>query len=399
MKRQNGLLVALVAAVTVAAVVLGGTIASRQVPQGQSTANAAPLPAPSTPTTTPSKAAQTPKPLAATPSNLPSTPPSSAATDPVSEPTSTGPTKITLAVAKLGTGRSPQIPYLAGRQVRGGAGGPVNVPGKDDILQIARVNSSVLALTTNGNGSQMLRLEANGAASVADVNHLEAKADQSGAAYAALGADGPVEGGTIYADDGSTLTALKLTSRWNFKVLAYVGDQVYFESSDVLGSGATWSTYAWSPGEPKAKLVKALPSMTTMAADGKTAATALLVNQTGSCSAVTAVETGLRVWKTCEYYLNDFSPSGGTVFGVPSGDDSYCSSAEAALDAKTGRLLREWKGCLQSVTPEDDEHLLMVATASGDGENAKTAIIRCTVSTGDCELATPIGSNRLLLSY
>ncbi|MDX6280691.1 MAG: hypothetical protein QOH03_1762 [Kribbellaceae bacterium] len=393
MKRQNGLLVALVAAVTVAAVVLGGTIASRRGPHDAAIAQAAPLPTPSTPT--PSANTPTAKPPTATPSaptSTPSTPP------PASEPTSTGPTKVTLAVSKLGNGRQPQIPYLTGRQVRGGAGGPVDIPGKDDILQIARVNSAVLALTTNGNGSQVLRLDANGAASVANVNHMEAKADQSGAAYSALGADGPVEGGTIYADDGSSLTALKLTKRWNFKVLAYVGDKVYFESSDVLGSGATWSTYVWSPGEPEAKLVKELASMTTMAADGKTAATALLVNDTGSCSAVTAVETGLRAWKTCDYYLNDFSPSGATVFGVPSGDDGYCSSAEAALDAKTGRLLREWKGCLQSVTTEDDEHVLMVATASGEGDNAKTAIIRCAVSTGDCELATPVSSSRLLLS-
>ncbi|GAA3573575.1 hypothetical protein [Kribbella ginsengisoli] len=396
MKRQNGALVALVAAVTVAAVVLGATIASRQVPQRQSTAYAAPLPAPTTPTTTPSKAAQTPKPATTTPSLQPSTP--SAPTAPTDTPTLTGPTKITLAVSKLGTGRQPQIPYLSGRQVRGGAGGTVTIPGKDDVLEIARVNSSVLALTTNGNGSQVLRFDANGVASVANVNHMEAKADQSGAAYAAFGADGPVEGGTIYADTGTSLTALKLTKRWNFKVLSYVGDKVYFESSDVLGSGASWSTYVWSPGEPEAKLVKALASMTTMSADGKSAATALLVSNTGSCSAVTAVETGQREWKTCDYYLNDFSPSGATVFGVPSGDDGYCSSAEAALDAKTGKLLREWKGCLQSITPEDDEHLLMVATASGEGDNAKTAIIRCTVSTGDCELATPVSSDRLLLS-
>ncbi|MFI5710930.1 hypothetical protein [Kribbella sp. NPDC051620] len=395
MKRQNGLLVALVAAVTVAAVVLGATIASRQVPQRQSTAYAAPLPAPTTPATTPSKSAQTPK---TTPSLKPSTPAPSAPPSPTDTPTLTGPTKVTLALSKLGTGRQPQIPYLAGREVRGGAGSTVSIPGKDDVLQIARVNSSVLALTTNGNGSQVLRLEANGVASVANVNHMETNADQSGAAYAAFGADGPVEGGTIYADTGTSLTALKLTKRWNFKVLSYVGDKVYFESSDVLGSGASWSTYVWSPGEPEAKLVKALSSMTTMAADGKTAATALLVNTTGSCSAVTAVETGLRVWKTCDYYLNDFSPSGATVFGVPSGDDGYCSSAEAALDAKTGRLLREWKGCLQSISTEDDEHLLMVASASGEGVNAKSAIIRCTISTGDCELATPVSSNRLLLS-
>ncbi|MDX6261247.1 MAG: hypothetical protein QOH84_2935 [Kribbellaceae bacterium] len=398
MKRQNGLLVALVAAVTVAGVVLGGSIAAGQVPS-KSVADAVPLPVSTTPAPTPSKGTPTPKPLTATPSLRPSTPPSSQAIVPIGVPALTGPTKITLAVSKLASGRQPQIPYLTGRRVQGGAGGPVTIPGKDDVLEIARVNSSVLALTTNGNGSQVLRLEANGVASVANVNHMEAKGDQSGAAYAAFGGDGPVEGGTIYADTGTSLTALKLTTRWNFKVLAYVDDKVYFESSDVLGSGATWSTYVWSPGESKPKLVKEVPSLTTMSSNGKTAATTLLVNDNGSCSAVTAVETGQRAWKTCDYYLNDFSPSGATVFGVPSGDKGYCSSAEAALDAKTGQLLREWKGCLQSIATEDDEHLLMVAIASGGGgDNAKSAIIRCAVSTGACELATPVSSSQLVLS-
>jgi hypothetical protein len=396
-RRQNGLLVALVAAVTVAAVVLGGTVASRQVPKSQSVADAVPLPAPSTPTT--SKSTPTPKPPTATPSLPPSTPLTSPLTAATGVPSSTGPTKITLAVSKLGNGREPQIPYLVGREVRGGAGGTVTIPGKDDILEIARVNSSVLALTTNGNGSQILRLEANGAASVANVNHMEAKDDQSGAAYSAVGDLPPTEGGTVYADTGDSLTALKLSTGWNFKVLAYVGGKVYYESSNVLGSGATWSTYVWSPGDSKATLVKALASLTKMASNGKTAASTLLINDTGSCSAVTAVDTGLRAWKTCDYYLNDFSPSGATVFGVPSGDDGYCSSAEAALDAKTGRLLREWKGCLKSISLEDDEHLLMVAIASGGGgDNPKSAIIRCAVSTGDCELATPVASSQLLLS-
>lgn len=362
MKRQSGLLIALVAAVTVAAVVLGGTIASRHVPHSpQNVADAAPLP-----------------PSAGVPSP-------------------TGPTTVTPAVSKLGTGRPPQIPYLVGREVRGGAGDQIKVPGKETILEIARVNGSVLAVTTNDNGWRVQRLGTGGAASIANVSHLEVNEDQTGAAYASYGGSPPpTEGATIYADSGSSLEALKVKTGWNFKVLAYAVGKVYYQSSDVLGSGATWSTYVWTPGDTKATLVKAIPSLTKMTADGKTAASELLVNNTGSCSAINAVATGVRAWKTCDYYLNRFSPSGATVFGTPSSDKGDCASAEAALDTKTGRLLRKWKGCLQSVAPEDDEHLLMVAKVSGAG--GKYAIIRCAISTGDCELATSVASDQLLLS-
>ncbi|WP_185442548.1 hypothetical protein [Kribbella qitaiheensis] len=42
--------------------------------------------------------------------------------------------------------------------------------------------------------------------------------------------------------------------------------------------------------------------------------------------------------------------------------------------------------------------LLLVAVASGGGSDHETsAIIRCAISTGDCELATPLSSEQLLL--
>jgi len=352
MKRGSGPLVAFIAAVTVAAVVLGGTLASRRGPHSDNVAAAAPL-------------------------------------------TPTVPTKVTLALNDLGTGQLPQVPYVVGREVRGGAGSPIEVPGNDDILEIARVNNSVLALTTNGNGWFLHRLDANGTATIAAVNHVEVSENRRGAAYAAYGGGlPPTEGGTIYADSGTSLRSLKLTTGWNFKVLAYATGKVYYQSSDVLGSGATWSTYVWTPGEPKAALVKTIPFLNKMTADGKTAASTVLENNTGSCSSINVVDTGLRVWKTCDYSLDDFSPSGATVYGVPSRDQGACITAEAALDAKSARLLREWKGCLQSAAPEDEDHLLMVASAGA----GKSAIVRCSVSGGNCELATPVAADKLVLS-
>ncbi|WP_405060068.1 hypothetical protein OG474_00125 [Kribbella sp. NBC_01505] len=353
MKRQNGVLAVVIAAITVAAVALGAALASRQSPNAHS---AAPLAAPATPQ----------------------------------------PTKLTLAVDKLGKGQPPRLPYLVGREVRGAAGDPFTVPGADDILEIARVNDSVLAITTNGDG---WRVQRSGGDDVLGASHLQVNEDHTSAAYAAYqGGTSPTEGGIIFADSGTALQSLKLTTGWNFQVLAYANGKVYYQSSDVLGRGATWSTYAWVPGEPRATLMKTIPSLTTLTADGKTAASTLVANDAGSCSAISTVDTGQRAWKTCDYSLRSFSPAGATVFGTPARDQSSCATAEAALDAKTGQLLREWKGCLQGAAPEDDDHLLMVATVSGADSNHQTsAIVRCTVSTGACELATAITADRLLL--
>jgi hypothetical protein len=48
---------------------------------------------------------------------------------------------------------------------------------------------------------------------------------------------------------------------------------------------------------------------------------------------------------------------------------------------------------------EDDQHILVMAYASavGQTEKVKTAIIRCTITTGACELATPIGTDTPLV--
>ena len=48
---------------------------------------------------------------------------------------------------------------------------------------------------------------------------------------------------------------------------------------------------------------------------------------------------------------------------------------------------------------EDDQHVLVVAyaTPAGQDTKVKTAIIRCTISTGACELATPIGTDTPLV--
>jgi hypothetical protein len=64
------------------------------------------------------------------------------------------------------------------------------------------------------------------------------------------------------------------------------------------------------------------------------------------------------------------------------------------LDGEKGDLLHEWSGTFRQTVAEDDQHLLLLAD---DGEGTKASIIRCTITTGACELATPLARGELLI--
>src|SRR5262249_55410592 len=104
-----------------------------------SQAEAAPLTGSPTP-----RPSSTPK-TTATPSKTPVQTPSST---PSNKPTSTGTVKTQVNLAKLPTGRTPQVAYLSGRTVKGGAGQDIKIPGSQDIQEVARLNQSVLAVVS-----------------------------------------------------------------------------------------------------------------------------------------------------------------------------------------------------------------------------------------------------------
>jgi glutamine amidotransferase-like uncharacterized protein len=59
-------------------------------------------------------------------------------------------------------------------------------------------------------------------------------------------------------------------------------------------------------------------------------------------------------------------------------------------------VIREWGGgpSFRQTVAEDDQHLLILAD---DGPDTKAAIIRCTVTDGQCELATPLAAGELMI--
>jgi hypothetical protein len=385
MVQKNGRLVVIVASVAVAAVVVGGVVAYSHGPRSLG-GTAAPLSAPGTPAasgrTTPPA---TPTPPAKTVSK------------------SIGAVKITLDLAKLSKGRDPQVAYLVGRVVRGGAGGPETIPGKADIQQVGRVNGLVLAVVTKGMGTELLKLgpATGGVERIPDVTAVVTSADGDLAAFSTtrIGTQGEaLKGGTLYSDNGGVEThKLDLPSAWELRVRAVVDGMVYFEAADK--EGAPTELRSWKPGEATVTPLK-VSSPTGVSPDGKLVASMGLISDSGSCSNVAELATGKRLWKTCESSVEGFTPDGRTAFGGDAYPDGYCGGTATALDAVTGVMLRQWKSCFFQTVPEDDQHLLIVADATdGGGEDGygQRGILRCDVTTGVCELATPLSKTGVLI--
>jgi hypothetical protein len=307
-------------------------------------------------------------------------------------------------INKLAQGREPAIPYLVGREVRGGAGSPLKIPGTGGILAIGRLDTDVLAAVNRGDsGTELLRVSSTGTVRrTPGVTSLVTKADQSAAAYAAarpswLGAQ--EKGGILYAEEPGEdgfLKSLKLPDAWNLQVLAYVDDKVYYRA-DNDDTGA-WKLYSWVPGAAKATLVKTVGSPSAVSRDGRVAAAVNLINDGGSCSSMVEVATGKQFSRTCDYMVTGFSPDTLTAVGGPAYGDGYCNTVQAALDSRTGKLVREWNGCFHRIAAEDDQHVLIVAVGDGQGEteNVDQAIIRCSLATAGCELATRIVTDQSL---
>jgi hypothetical protein len=382
MRHTNRRLVIIVAVVAVAAVATGGALAYRQGPRTAGTAGAAPLtssPSPVTPATT-----------ATTPGTTTSTPkPSSPASTP------TGPVKTKIDLQKLTTGRAPQVTYLAGRTIRGGAGADIKVPGTTQIQEVARLRSSALAVVTKGYGTEMLTIDSAGNVTrrTPDVTQIASTEDSTAAAYVATRLKDTGEemaGATIYAESDS-IQKVTVPGIWNTTLLGYLNGKVYFDASTT--QAGTSSLYEWTPGEPAATLIKAVPKALAVSSVGTAGSLTTIADQ-NSCSSLLTVPAGKRLWRSCDYQILGFTPDGATAIAGPIYQDGYGNGIAAVLDAKKGTLLHEWSGIFRQWVPEDDQHLLLLADT---GESTPASIVRCTISTGACELATPLAKGELLI--
>lgn len=390
MKVEQGALIASVAGVVAAAVVIGGAFAYWQGPS-DGAVDAAALPAVSeTPSPTPSAPTPTPAP---TPTLKPSAPKPStrASTPPSSTPSFTGPVKVALTIGKLPTGRAPQLPYLVGREVRGGDGWAVKIPGADTIHQVARMGDDVLAVVSDAGRWRLARVGQSGKATyVAEVSSLAA-VEGGSVAYAAVRSDGA--GGTVYsATTGSVRKlAVPATAR-GLEVLAVGTDgKVYYHWQDA--EAAPWKLFEWVPGAATARQLRTAASPDRVSNDG-TLAISTSNSAPGEasriCSTVTALTTGTQLWRTCDSVLEGFTPGHSVAIGVGGRGDIGTATSITAQETATGKVIREWTGTFETVVPEDDQHVLILAQEANG--NSRRAIIRCDLSTGGCELATPLAS-------
>jgi hypothetical protein len=292
-------------------------------------------------------------------------------------------------------GRAPQLSYLSGRLVRGGIGSDVAVPGKQNILRAARIISDALVVLEVGlGGSELTRVDSTGATSdrTPDVQSLVVSLDEDAVAFATARSNPDhtrAKGSTIYWENTQVADrrTLKRPNDWGSTVLAVVGGTVYFKS-DTDQNGTTSALNSWESATNEVKRIKSVRSPVGVDYRGTTAVDFVAGAAQTFCSTVTALDSGKRLWKTCEYAINGFTPDGKTAIGTPDFRNGGSDPLVAALDTNDGSVRREWSGLqfLEAVA-EDDDHLLMVADS---GEGTLSAIIRCAISTGACELATPL---------
>jgi hypothetical protein len=311
----------------------------------------------------------------------------------------TPPSTVRIDPSSLQPGAAPRVTYLHDRTVLGGAGTPVKVPGKAEIIAVARHHEAVLTIQVTGQRSSLVVLDASGKqlTQVAAIDSLVTSADGRAVAYASGGQYAqPGAGGTVYYQRSMTEPAKKLAwpNVYELQVLAVVDQTVYLRSGT---TGERWSLYQWEVGTPKPTLLSKVVSPTIVSRDGTLAAGFAVLNDSGMCTAVTPLPTGTKRWRTCQYQLTRFSPGNVFATGTPANFPLYGVPLTAALDLSTGNRLREWTGpSLRDSIAEDDDHLLL-QWHDKDEATSRSALVRCTVSTGACELATPLAAGPLVI--
>jgi hypothetical protein len=274
--------------------------------------------------------------------------------------------------------------------VSGGAAQAHTVPGKARIIAAAQVGNATYVIEAREPDLVLVRNDLAGETTeLRDVTTLVASADASTAAYATQKQKSTGEqlrGSTVYADYGMERKKLDLPESWNVQVLAFADGKVWYAATPTE-SGRP-KLYSWVPGKSTATLVKGVTSPTAISADGKLVASIESTADGGSCSVMRELATSKQLWRTCLYMVLGFTPDKSAVIAGPAYADGYASQSSWVLDGKDGELLREFTGAsFRNVRAEDDQHLLMEVD---DGPETKGAIIRCTITSGECERATPI---------
>jgi hypothetical protein len=382
--KLNAKALGLVAGVAASAVVVTTALVARQVPKLNATDEPAAPIQNSSPSATPSvPASPTP------PTSAPSTTPSAGKT-PTTKPTPPRrPVTQTLDPGSLGRGTAPQIPYVDEHTL---IGGNRKASSKSPIVAGARAGDglmAVVAITDARTELQIFDRAGRVTERVPDVSRVRSSAGGSYSAYSTenfdLNSGGVLKGSTVSWRDnrsGETI-GLSRPDDYGIRILGVDSERVYF-SSRASATTSTSSLYEWWIGNGKVSRLSHVRNPTALSANGSQVASLVSLTDTGSCTSVLASFDGSRYWKTCDYQVDAFAPAGRTVLAGPAYRDGYADGYVAVLDNSNGELLRKWQGVsVMNAAYEDDDHILLVAEKGSRG-----AIVRCSISTGGCELAT-----------
>lgn len=371
----------LVAVVATAAVAVSTVVVARQVP----TLNAgdqpvAPLGAATTGTPTPSRTAVSTPPLtSAKPSS--STP---------SVPGLTGPAQVVIDPGTLDRGAAPAVPYVDERML---VSGGYQATTKSPIIAGARAGNglmAIVALTDLYTELQVFAANGRLLRSVKDIGTLRSSPDGAFTAYASerFTSNGDkVKGSTLsWVDNAAAKTRqLKRPGDYEVRILMVDEYRVYFRSK--ASPDGDPALYRWEAAtDGKVERVTGVTSPTAVDRAGSQVAMLSSITDNGSCTKVVAsFDIKTEYWKTCDFQVGEFGPRGRTVLASDAYGDGYAPTYAAVLDNSNGKLLRKWSGVsVMQTAYEDEDHVLLVTEKGSRG-----AIVRCAISTGKCELATP----------
>jgi hypothetical protein len=299
---------------------------------------------------------------------------------------------VKVDLAKLKPGRAPQLAYLSGRVIKGGPGGDIPVPGKQQIFRAVKYQGDALVVLEVGEGDSELATVTDYQGvlpdRIPDVASLVSSVNEDTVAFgtARTNADHTRrKGNVVYWRSEGAERKLQRPGDWASTVLAVAGDTVYF-AADTDRDGLTSSLYAWNSATGKADRLSTFRSPSGVDYQGTNGVDQIAGAAQTFCAAIRRLNDGKQLWRSCEYSLDGFTPDGRTVFGTPDFHNGGSDAFTVAIDAGTGDVKRQWIGPqFLNTKAEDDDHLLM---AVDSGEKTPAAIIRCSIGTGACELAT-----------
>jgi hypothetical protein len=333
----------------------------------------------------------------ATPTEIdPSDPTQSAPTTPdESDPTTPGdtgpstpndPVQVSLDLQELPEGDAPTAPYLDGSTVVA-YGNTIEVSGAVD--GVASVTDGVYVAGAWDNGWPLTRYAANGNTEERGKVQIPPIASSDGrwVAYTTREAG---QATLVLLDEGGEPSSVDLAGGSSVTVEAIVDGTVYFSG------GGYPALQSWSTGDARPTQVPGDLRATAVSSDGTLVGRPTSVENLRACASIVNLATGEETPEHCgdNFQIQGFSPDG--RYAWASNAEGYAATGVYVLDTQTGEVIREYASQRNTIsfmdaTFEDSDSLLIRAE-----QNDGTALVRCDVTSMDCELAAPLADGTSL---